>query len=174
MPLFDPPKAFLNDLHRYDPTLRCRWSDARACFLIERKVSRGKQFPPPKFVDPTDPDGMMTVEDAEEYNREVYDEWKAASDGYIIEMNVDAECLDNRVFLELWNKDIWRRGGADAVNDQIDQALAQRFRESRAAFNDRNRQEAKAAYRYMNRVRTVPESGAHTAPVGGMSIMGGT
>lgn len=151
MPLFDAPKAFIEDLRRYDPALRCRWSDGRRSFLIERKVSRGRAFPPSEFGDP--------------------DEYRAASDGYMILMDVERECLDNRVFFTLWQSDIWRQGGADAVNDRIDRVQAEIFRESRVAFNDRNRQEAKAAFRYMNCVRTVPENAAHTAPPGGMSII---
>ena len=40
------------------------------------------------------------------------------------------------------------------------------------AFGDMVGYEARQAYNYMNRVRTVSEKHAHTAPAGGMSIMG--
>lgn len=170
MPLLEVPKTFLEDLRRYDPALRCRWSDVRQAFLIERKVSRGKGFPPPAMIDTADPECRITTQEAEQYNREAWDDWVAANDGYTNVMQVERECLDNRVLFTLWQGDIWRQGGADVVNERIDRVQAEIRRESRADFNDRNREIGKDCWRYVNTVRTVPERFAHTAPVGGMSI----
>lgn len=172
MPLFDVPRTFTEQLKAYDQALRCRWSDARNCYLIERKVSRGRPIPPPKSIDPDDPDSMMTPEDAATHNREIHDEYLAACDGYTILLNVDRDALDSRVFFTLWSTDIWRQGGADAVNARIDKAYWDARRKGREDFGDFVASEARERFRYMNTVRTLPETGTHSAPEGGMSING--
>jgi len=98
------------------------------------------------------------------------EEYRAACDGYVLLMEVQADCLDSRVFFTLWEGDIYRRGGADKANDQIDNTLNDRRIARRAAWWDEVRQIAKEGKRYMNTVRTVSEKHAHTAPPGGMSI----
>ena len=172
MPLFEVPRPFAAELAAYDSALRCRWSDVRQCYLIERKVSRGKLFPPPTPLDPDASDSMHTREEAEAYNREIHDEWVAACDGYAIVLNVDRDCLDSRVFFTLYETDIWRQGGADAVNERIDKAYWDAKRKSREDFGDFVAAQARERFRYMNRPRTLPESVAHTAPEGGMTING--
>lgn len=170
MPLFDVPETFAQELRTYDPDLRCRWSDARQCYLIERKVSRGKQWPPPAKADPDDNEQMLTPAECDQHNREILDEWTAACEGYVILLNVERDSLDNRVFYTLWATDIWRQGGADAVNERIDRAYWDARRKGKADFGDYVRHMAMERHRYMTTIRTVPESGAHTAPEGGMSI----
>jgi hypothetical protein len=168
MPLFDPPKQFVDDLQRYDHALRVVWSDHRECWLIERKVSRGKVFAPPQKLDPDDATPDLPLEQILEHNRTAYDEWRAASDGYMIVLEVDKECLDSRVFFTLWDSDIWAQGGADAVNERIDKAYHAAARKGREEFLDFVRQEARARWRYMHRPRLLPEDKVHTAPEGGM------
>lgn len=148
MPLFDPPKQFVADLQRYDPALRVVWSDQRECWLIERRVGRAKPSLPGAFADA--------------------DEYLAARDGYAILFEVDRECLDSRVLYSLWDSDIWRQGGADAVNERIDKAYYAAQRKGREEFLDFVRQEARARWRYMHRPRLLPEDKVHTAPEGGM------
>ena len=58
------------------------------------------------------------------------------------------------------------------VTDQEERIRAKRER-SKLAFGDMVGYEARQAYNYMNRVRTVSEKHCHIAPEGGMSIMGG-
>ena len=36
MPLYNPPSNFIKRLHRFDPLLRLRWSDAKGHYLLER------------------------------------------------------------------------------------------------------------------------------------------
>ncbi len=54
--------------------------------------------------------------------------------------------------------------------EQLDREEKERDAKRREQFLDRIETATREAYRYMNRVRTVPESAAHTAPAGGMSI----
>jgi hypothetical protein len=180
MPLFSVSPRFSERLRAFDSALRCRWSDALGSYLIERKVSRAKPIEPKLLADDEVIQTLteeMEKEPSPEWRAEfdhrlrfMAEEYRAALDGYVVLFEADRECLDNRVFFTLFQGDIWRRDGADKVNDEIDQAQAECRRESRARWMDEVRQRAKAAFRYMNRVRTVPERFAHTAPVGGMSI----
>ena len=148
MPLFTPPKAFVDDLKRYDKDLRVVWSDTRACWLIQRKISHAK------------PSLHGVFPDADEY--------LAARDGYCILFEVDRECLDSRVLYSLWDTDIWRQGGAEVVNERIDKAYFSAQRQGREEFLDMVRQEARSRWRYMHRPRLLPENKVHTAPEGGM------
>lgn len=148
MPLLTAPKSFVEKLQRYDRALRVVWSDARACWLIQRKIGPARPSLPGAFPD--------------------QDEYLAARDGYTILFEVDRECLDARVLTSLWDSDIWRQGGADVVNERIDQAYASAQRQGREEFLDFVRQEARARWRYMHRPRTLKESEVHTAPEGGM------
>ena len=175
MPLFTPPFAFVEKLRLYDSALQVRWSDPRHCWLIERKVSQGPierprvELMPGETVSEIE-DTQAAKERIEEWNRQEVDERRAAAEGHLIECEVDRDSLDDRVIMMLWREDIWRRGGADAVNKEIDLRLFSATRKTRAQWMDQVRQEARAAFRYMNTVRTVSEKHAHTAPPGGMSI----
>jgi len=182
MPLFQPPRTFQSRLRAVDPLLRCRWSDALGAYLIERRVTRGRPIAPKLLADD---EAIQALE----YEREIADtpasrarvdrmlrfmaeEYRAACDGYVICFEADRECLDSRVFYTLWATDLERQGGADRVNDAIDARQAAGAAASRAAWISEVEWLAHEAWRYMNRVRTVPERCAHTAPAGGMSIMG--
>jgi hypothetical protein len=121
-------------------------------------VSRGQVFPPPQRLDPdSDVTLDLTREAILEHNRTAYDEWRAASQGYMIVLEVDREYLDSRVFFTLWDSDIWAQGGADAVNERIDKAYDAARRKGREEFLDFVRQEARQAWRYLHRPHTVPE-----------------
>jgi hypothetical protein len=153
-----PPIGFVADLKSYDPDLRVRWSDRGDCWLIERKITKARWI---------DPDAVL-VKDWKDY-----EEYKAAREGYILLMDVDRDCLDRRVFYTLWDSDIWRQGGYEKVNQQINQETHERQFASRPKFVDEVRYEAKQWFRYGNTVRTLSEKDAHTAPPGGMSIVAG-
>ena len=71
---------------------------------------------------------------------------------------------------DLWAKSEGARWGCDVVADHIAEDAARTDQRIRDYWNDRREWEAKEAYGYMNRVRTVSEKHAHTAPKGGMSI----
>ena len=168
MPLLHSPQTLLQQLRDYDPTLRCRWSDARQAYLIERRIGRGQ------WINPTlDPevirgkskreDGSIDPEMLDDVMRDLVEEYRAASDGYTILFEVDADCADDRLFFHLFKQDIPAQGGADRVNDKIDRDYHMARTLPRTEFLDFVRQEAKAAYRYMNRPHTVPEKYAHTA-----------
>lgn len=174
------PKRFLDDLRSFDPLLRCRWSTALDCYLIERKVTRGKPIAPKVYADDEtvraltevmemDPDPSLRRE-LDHRLRFMAEEYQAARDGYIVLMEVQANCLDTRVFYTLWDGDIQRRGGADKVNAQIDARQASAARERDRARRAGWRQIGKDGKQYMNRPRVVPEKFSHTAPPGGMSI----
>lgn len=175
-----PTESFVNALRSFDSYLRCRWSTALDCYLIERKVSRGKPLAPHVVAqDETvqELSEQLRAEPSPSLRRELdhrirfmAEEYRAACDGYIVVLEVPQNCLDQRVFFTLWESDIWRRGGADVVNAEIDERMDAVPRKSRAVWMDEVRGRAKEAYRYMNRVRCVPEKFAHTAPVGGMSV----
>lgn len=158
MPLFHVPRDFQRALKQYDPALRCRWSNARACYLIERKVSRGPRDPVPH-----DPE-TGTVWDP--------DSAQAWAQGYLIIMEVGWNALDSRVLNALYGSDLWRQGGADVVSAQIDARITAHERRTRAEFLDRVGQATRARLRYRDTVRTLSERDLHTAPPGGLSIAG--
>ncbi len=70
-------------------------------------------------------------------------------------------------------QDIQRRGGAGAVEADIDRMAEDATRKSRAKHSDDREMAARESWDYANRVRTLPEKYAHTAPEGGMSINSG-
>ena len=175
-----PTESFLNALRSFDSFLRCRWSTALDCYLIERKVSRGKPLAPLVVANDetvqvlgeelrAEPSPLLRRE-LDHRIRFMVEEYRAAVEGYVIVLEVPQNCLDERVFFTLWESDIWRRGGAEKVNTEIDERQDAVPRKSRAVWMDEVRGRAKEAFRYMNRVRCVPEKFAHTAPVGGMSV----
>ena len=153
MPALDVPRDFLRRLQEYDSALDCRWSDHRSCWLIERTVPeqstlRGGQ-------------GHVDIEDH-----------VSAGARKIILFEVDREALDKRVFYTLWKTDMRRQGGADAIADEIDRKYFAAIAKNKDEFRYYVRHHARERYRYRNAIRTLPESAAHTAPEGGMSING--
>ena len=101
-----PDPAFLKKLRLYDPDLRVVWSLRRECWLIERQIRRGK---PCLTFDSPDPDAA-----------------RRARDGYVHVGNVPPRMLDERVLLNLWQNDMWKHGGAKAVNQALDDYYADR------------------------------------------------
>ena len=80
--------------------------------------------------------------------------------------------MDNRVFYTVMQLDMQGKLNDYRVADQVERIKARQDR-SQLAVGDMVGQEAKEWYRYINTVRTVSEKHCHTAPEGGMSIMGG-
>lgn len=95
-----PDPKFVKKLTHYDPDLRVIWSLTRECWLIERKVRRGK---PSTYFDSPDPDVV-----------------RRARDGYIHVGNVPPRELDELVLINLWKSDMWQQGGAKHVNHVLD------------------------------------------------------
>lgn len=174
------PKRFLDDLRCFDPQLRCRWSTALDCYLIERKVSRGKPIAPAVLANDETIQALSeelrwepspALRRALDHRiRFMAEEYRAAVDGHVVVMEVEPNCLDSRVFFTLWDTDIWRQGGADKVNKAIDERIDAVPRKSREAWMDEVRQMGKWIYRYCRTVRTLPEKMCHTAPPGGMAL----
>ena len=111
-----PSPHFLKKLHSYDPDLRVVWSYTKECWLVERKVRRGR---PSTYVDSPDPDVV-----------------RRTRDGYIHVGNVPPRELNELVLLNLWKSDMWRQGGAKVVNHEID-----RFYEEQDARDSRTQRD---------------------------------
>lgn len=154
MPLYSPPRDFVQALHNFDKDLRVRWSDGQGKWRLERKVSRGTVWPPSELDTPA-----------------AHEDRIAARDGYIL-VDLLPE-LSNRLFSVLRAHDIWAHGGAEAVADQMDRMDVLQKYELRKLVLDYAESTARERWRYMNTVRTVPEKSPHSAPAGGMSINGG-
>ena len=150
MPLYTAPRQFVQRLHDFDPLLRVRFSDSENRYRIERRVGLHGYAPSPAYGSPEDR--------------------KSAVEGYECVLRCRQNQLDDRVFFTLWHDDIWRLGGPDKYMDQLASEEADREAKRREQFLDRIETVTREAYRYMNTVRVVPESAAHTAPAGGMSI----
>jgi hypothetical protein len=153
MPALDVPRDFLRRLTAYDSALDCRWSDHRDCWLIERKI--------PDRSTLAGGQGHVDLEDH-----------ASAAARKIILFEVDRNALDERVFYTLWSTDIRRQGGADAIADEIDRKYYAAIAKNKEEFRYFVRHKARERYRYKNALRVLPEKFAHTAPEGGMSILG--
>lgn len=154
MPLYSPPREFVQALQAFDKDLRVRWSDGQGSWRLERKVSRGTVWPPSSLDTPAANEDRI-----------------AARDGYVL-VDLLPE-LSGRLFSILRAHDIWAHGGADAVADAMDRLDLEQKAELRKVCLDYTEVKARERWQYMNRVRTVPEHARHTAPRGGMSINGG-
>ena len=95
-----PNPQFVRKLRAYDPDLRVVWSLTKDCWLIERKVRRGR---PCEYVTSPDPDVV-----------------RRTREGYVHVGNVPPRGLDELVLLNLWKQDMWRQGGAKYVNHMLD------------------------------------------------------
>lgn len=156
MPALHPPANLVRELRAFDPALRLRWSDGQARWRLERKVTRGAQWP------------ASTIETAAGYEDRI-----AARDGYVLVDLIAPELLNGRLVPVLKRADIWSRGGARAVADEMDQLDVDHRQMMKRMMSDKFEVAARERFRYMNRVRTVSEKHAHTAPVGGMSLNAG-
>jgi len=132
MPLYSPPNHFIERLHVFDPLLRIRWSDVQSCWLIERKLTRGQWISP------------------DIYTSMQYEDFVCARDGYVPVLFCEKTQLDERVFFTLWMGDIWRRGGAQTVADQMEANETQQQIASRAGWLDDVYNQAKEHYFTMN------------------------
>lgn len=153
MPALDVPREFLKRLTAYDSALDCRWSDHRDCWLIERSI--------PERSTLAGGQGHVDIEDH-----------ASAANRKIILFEVDRNALDERVFYTLWQTDMRKQGGADAIADEIDRKYFAAVAKSDEEFRYFVRHKARERYRYKNTIRTLKESETLTAPEGGMSIMG--
>lgn len=153
MPALDVPREFLKRLTNYDSDLDCRWSDFRGCWLIERRI--------PERSTLAGGQGHVDIEDH-----------TSAAARKIILFEVDRNALDERVFFTLWQTDMRKQGGADAIADEIDRKYFAAIAENDEEFRYFVRHKARERYRYKNTIRTLRESETLTAPEGGMSIMG--
>lgn len=142
MPQYHPPSSFTRALRAFDPALRVRWSDKDVNWRIERRLTHGTWADPAFFADPEDR--------------------QTARDGYVLVLTCQKEQLDNRVFYTLWDGDIWRRGGAKKVGDQIFAGLDTLTAARRRRWSDYIETCARERYDYMNRVRTLPDNARHT------------
>jgi len=156
MPTYITPPDIARELRAFDPALRLRWSDGQGCWRLERKVSRGTVWPPSMLESPAS-----------------FEDRKAAREGYILIDLIGPRALNARLVPVLRRADIWSNGGAGAVADAMDQLDISQRETMKRMMSDKFEAAARERFRYMNRVRCVPENKAHTAPPGGMSIMGG-
>lgn len=128
MPLHYPPSSFVRRLREFDSSLRIRWSDAKTCYLLERKVTRGRQPDPACYED--------------------WDEYVAARDGYVTCFPVAPHELDDRVIMTLMASDLWTTGGANAKADQMEAREAEEKALSHERWLERVTDEAKDWYRW--------------------------
>ena len=156
MPLMLPPREIERDLRAFDPALRLRWSDGQGCWRLERKVTNSAVWPPSEIESPAQYEGRI-----------------AARDGYCLVDLIKPELLNGRLVPILAEADIWRNGGAKEVADAMDRLDVDQRQRMKAMMSEQFAEMARERFRYMNRVRTVSEAKAHTAPPGGMSINGG-
>lgn len=112
----NPNPAFVRKLRAYDPDLRVIWSAHKECWLIERRIRRGR---PLAYADSPDPDVVRRVRD-----------------GYIHVGNVPPRGLDELVLLNLWKQDMWQQGGAKVVNAVLDD-----YWETKDRKDDRNQRD---------------------------------
>jgi hypothetical protein len=154
MALLDVPRDFLRRLKDYDSDLDCRWSDHRSCWLIERRI--------PERSTLMGGQGHVDIEDH-----------TSAAARKIILFEVERKCLDRRVFDTLYQTDMRRQGNdANSMADEIDKRYFAAIAKSDQEFREYIRHHARERFKYKNTIRCLPESAAHTAPVGGMSING--
>jgi len=156
MPTYITPPGIARELHAFDPALRLRWSDGQGCWRLERKVSRGTVWPPSTLESPA-----------------AFEDRTAAHDGYVLVDLIRPRDLSARLVPVLRQADIWSSGGADAVADAMDRLDVTQRETANRMMGEKWEAAARERFRYMNRVRTVSEKHAHTAPPGGMSVMGG-
>lgn len=142
MGLYTAPRRIAQDLRRYDPHLRVRWSDGEAQWRIERQVGRAN---PSRLDTPG-----------------AYEDRRAAAEGYVLVLTCDHNQLDQRVLWHLWMNDVQRLGGAEAVAALMEEAEERDRLQARAAFLDRVGVSARDRWAYMNTVRTCPQWDHHT------------
>lgn len=80
--------------------------------------------------------------------------------------------MDNRVMYTLMMLDMQHKKHDKRVQEQIER-IKRKKQKANEAFGDMVGYEAKQWYKYINTVRTLTDRDRHTAPRGGMSIMGG-
>jgi hypothetical protein len=128
MPLIAPPEGFVRRLASFDPLLRLRWSDSKGQYLLERKVTRGKEPDPACYAD--------------------WDQYVAAREGYTWVMSLGLGELDDRVFWTLWANDIQRFGGGDKLADIMDLNDERRKQQVRDGWLGECYDQAKDWYRW--------------------------
>jgi len=141
MPLMTPPRDFVKRLQAYDPRLRVVWSDKQWCWRVERRL----RFP--GFVNP---DYFSDADDRH-----------SAQDGYMLVFPVGRNDLDERVLMTLYLGDLWRRGGANKVADELEAKEAAAKDRHHAAFMDDNEYRAREYWTHLNTVRTLSDKHRH-------------
>jgi len=130
MPLHHPPSSFVQRLQDVDPHLRLRWSDAESRYRLERKVSRGRQPDPACYA--------------------AWDDYVCARDGFAFVFPCQGRELDDRVIATLFASDLWRRGGAEVVTDEMEAGEAEAAELQRTKWLDDIRDETKDWFYWAN------------------------
>ncbi len=149
-------------LKEYDSALRMiRARHDLSFYRVERKVQgRIEISQKPSEMSWTD---WREVQDPDDVD--------SAREGYLLLFPVFANQLDRRIFTTVVASDL-----ADTTPGRVEQGCVDRMKRAQAkakdAFGDKVGVDARDWYNYINRVRTVSEKHCHTAPPGGMSIMG--
>ena len=116
-------------------------------------------------------DQNLTIRTSTDREVQDPDDVDSAREGYLLLFPVFANQLDRRIFYTVVVTDL-----VDTTPEREERTITNRIARAQAkakdTFGDMVGYEAVQAYNYMNRVRTVSEKHAHTAPPGGMSIMG--
>src|SRR3990170_1911820 len=141
---YSVPDHVVAAVRRYDPALRLRWGRASHRMRLERQVARGM-----------DPEGF----------RHDPDGFDMARQGYVL-VTTFPPCEEAWARLQayLWYGDVWRRGGAKAVDVELRAAEARDEARLAAAGSDENEGLAREMYRYLRAPRTLPEgagAGSH-------------
>jgi hypothetical protein len=129
-------------LKAYDPRLRVVWSDKKWCWRVERRL----RFP--GFVNPAH---FSDVDDQH-----------SAQEGYMLVFPVGRHDLDDRVFMTLYLGDLWRRGGANKVADELEAKEAAEKARQHASFMDDNEYRAREYWTSINTVHTLRDDHRHS------------
>jgi len=129
--------AVLRALHHYDSALRVRWGRQERCVRVERRVRRGRDVNPATC-------------------RAHFDDYEAARDGYACVYKLHPG-QEHALLARLVADDLWRRGGAGRVADDMDRATLDREARARLRLGDFTEAWARELWREINTVKTAPE-----------------
>ena len=132
---YSVPQSIINHMTNLDPLLRLHWDQERSQVRVERKVTRGQ---------PLNPELVSRKADYE-MARDGYAPWLAftpSEDNY-------AKLLHTIKVM-----DLWKRGGAEAVADQLERDEAREAEEKKVSRKSDFHEIGAEMYRDLNTPRT--------------------
>lgn len=123
----NPPAWFTEELAKFDPGLRVRWSAQRQMWALERQVKRA--------LHPGTLNG-----DTED------DEYVRARDGFLLVGHIPPRGISRYVFQTLEQNDMWKRGGWERYIREVEDAEESADEEKWRKITAQNRDLAKDLY----------------------------